>query len=260
MKKILPLLLIVFLLSCNNQEPADKKGDTENAVTEMPPSGHDQPEPLSKVESPDADTAKELPPPKKEGAEEASLDQDCSYLFKMGTTAYSNDDYRQGVQYFEQITARYPKDRRAYYNLGLGYFKLDRFKDALNAFNKAIAIFPDDSLSLQYRGRVYYMLGDFKNCLEDYEKVVTLKPNDPIAYYNRGTARGRTKDYTGAIADFDRAVELNPEYAEAFFNRGLANFHLGRLHDACFDWRKAHGLGHFEAEKALRAYCEGDPE
>lgn len=258
MKNILPLLLIAFLVSCQNQGSSGNADEKESDVTEIPPTGITEVEPLSKdsLMHPDPDTQNAASAPGEEGAP----DNDGSTLFKMGTTAYANDDYKKGVGYFEEITSRYPNDRRAYYNLGLGYFKLDRFKDALGAFNKAIEIYQHDSLSLQYRGRVYYMLGDFKNCLKDYEKVVELKPNDPIAYYNRGTARGRTKDYTGAIADFDRAVELNPEYAEAFYNRGLANFHLGRMHDACFDWRKAHGLGHFEAEKALRAYCEGNPE
>ena len=126
------------------------------------------------------------------------------------------------------------------------------------AFDKAIEILPNDALSIQYRGRVYYMLANFPKCLEDYNKVVELKPEDPIAYYNRGTAKGRVKDYLGAISDFDRALELDPEYAEVYYNRGLANYFQGRLHEACYDWRKAHALGHYESEKAIRTYCEGD--
>jgi lipoprotein NlpI len=85
-----------------------------------------------------------------------------------------------------------------------------------------------------------------------------MKPDDPVAYYNRGLARGRLNDYSGAIKDFDRVIELNPEYKEAYYNRGIANFFIGRQHDACYDWRKAHSMGHYEADKAIKAYCEGE--
>ena len=111
---------------------------------------------------------------------------------------------------------------------------------------------------MQYRGKVYYILKDFRNCLRDYEQVVEMKPNDPVSYFNRGAVRGRINDYGGAIEDFTRAIELNPDYDEAYYNRGLANYHTGRLHDACYDWRKAHSLGHYEADKAIKAYCEGE--
>jgi tetratricopeptide (TPR) repeat protein len=258
MNRILPFLLIAFLISCTNQQSEDKITEPvqeETGVLSIEP--NDPVSPATEetlAANPDANT---VTPADKSSDLKGERDTEATYLFNKGTTAYSNDDFESGIAYFEQIVEIRPDDRKAYYNLGLGYFKLNIFSKALLAFNKAIEIFPNDDLSIQYRGRVYYMLGDFHKCLEDYNRVVELKPDDQVAYYNRGTAKGRVKDYLGAISDFDRAIELNPEYAEAYYNRGLANYFQGRLHEACYDWRKAHGLGHYESEKALRSYCEG---
>ena len=258
MNRILPFLLIAFLISCTNQQSEDnvtEPGQEETGVLSIEPNEPANPaSEESLTANPDANT---IEPGDKGSDLKGERDKEAAYLFNKGTTAYNNDDFESGIGYFEQIVEAHPDDHRAYYNLGLGYFKLNKFHNALVAFNKAIEILPNFSLSIEYRGKVYYMLGNFPKCLEDYNKVVELKPEDPIAYYNRGIAKGQLKGYLEAILDFDRAIELDPEYAEAYYNRGLANYFQGRRHEACYDWRKAHGLGHYEAEKALRSYCEG---
>ena len=256
MRRILPFLLIPFLISCSNQqtESSATTEQDENQVLSIKEVETDN-EVKANIdeENPDAVTI-QIP------SEDAKNNggSEISFMFQKGTTAYSNDDFEAGVVLFKQIVEKDPENRKAYYNLGVGYFELDKFSNALQAFNKAIELSPNDSLSIQHRGRVYYMLGDFQKCLKDYERVIEMKPEDPVAWYNRGTAKGQLKDYLGALQDFDRAIELDPEYAEAYFNRGLANFFQQRRHEACYDWRKAHSLGHYEADKALRSYCEGD--
>ena len=247
------------MISCSNQpenqsatKPIENETEASN-ITDIPP----EPEvaPGTQVLEP---TVTELQLGETEGG--GYTNQAIAQLFRDGTTAYDNKDFTSGIKFFQEIIEKQPKDTRAYYNLGIGYFNLDMFPQAIKAFSDGININPRDSLSIQFRGRVYYMMGDYKNCLTDYSRVVELMPKDPVSYYNRGTAKGRTNDFLGAIKDFDKAIELNPDYAEAFYNRGLANFYQGRLHDACFDWRKAHGLGHYEAEKAIRTYCESKEE
>ncbi|NQT76534.1 MAG: tetratricopeptide repeat protein [Bacteroidetes bacterium] len=259
MNRILPFLLIAFLISCTNQQSEDKTTEPvqeETGVLSIEPNEPANPvDEETQTANPDVNTIK---PAEKSSDLKGERDTEAAYLFNKGTTAYNNEDFESGVGIFEQIVEMHPDDRKAYYNLGLGYFKLNKFSNALLAFNKAIEILPEDVLSIQYRGRVYYMLENFPKCLDDYTKVVELKPEDPLAYYNRGTAKGRVNDYLGAIRDFDKAIELKPEYAEAYYNRGLANYFQGRRHEACYDWRKAHGLGHYESEKAIRSYCEGD--
>lgn len=256
------MLMIAFLFACGNireKESSEEKVDTQDSAL------HQQAGPEIEVEVDSSDQAAiTLSSDEPEATEPASIqseseqaDNEIAHLFRQGTKAYENDDFTGGIEYFEKVIARGPRNAGAYYNLGVGYFNLERYQKALDAFSNAISIYPNDSLSYQFRGRVHYLTGNFESCLKDYEKVVELRPDDPVAYYNRGTAKGRLRDYLGAIKDFDRALELRPDYAEVYYNRGLANFYQGRLHDACFDWRKAHSLGHYEAEIAIRSYCEG---
>ena len=252
MNKIIALIIISLLISCGNQQGGEtEQGGVEKQADE-------------KFSDTGAETKTQGPILLSKEQDETqsgeAMKNEIAHLFNQGTRAYDNDDFEGGISYFEQIVEKDPTERRAWYNLGLGYFRVNRFDKSLQAFTRAIEIAPDDSLSIQYRGRVYYMMNDFQNCLKDYERVIELKPNDPVAYYNRGTARGQIRDYLGAIMDFDKAISLNPDYAEAFFNRGLANYLLDRVHEACYDWRKAHLLGHYEADKAIRSYCGGDDD
>lgn len=255
MKRILLLLSIAFLISCNNQPESVTKADQENPESEPTSDQNLIPEPdatpgtiVLESEQVDLDA--------KDTIFTETRDPEIAQLFRQATGAYDQGDYQSGIAYFNQIITKEPDNGRAYYNLGVGYFKLEKFADAIQAFSQSIVINPMEPLAIQYRGRVYYLMGDYKNCLYDYARVAVLKPDDPVAYYNLGTAKGRTHDYVGAIEDFDKAISYDPEYAEAYFNRGIASFHRGMLHDACYDWNKAHGLGHFEAEKAIKAYCE----
>ena len=257
-KRLLPILLLALLISCNNQNNVNSDQEVQK---EEPASSMKEIEPEEGM-SIETDQKKPGSVSINLADENAKIDggqdREISFMFNKGTTAYENDDFEAGVEVFKQIIVKDPDNRKAYFNLGLGYFELTQYYDALKSFNNAIALSPRDSMSIQYRGRVYYMLGDFQNCFIDYNKVVEMKPNDPIAWYNRGTAKGQLKDYLGALQDFDKSIELDPDYAEAWFNRGLANYFQGRLHEACYDWRKAHSLGHYESEKALRKYCESE--
>ena len=259
MKRILFLLFITSMISCTNQQndqaqTEPNETETDNALT-------------NEVESTIQDTNKVILIKPKDDAEKNlgvhipdSAKNDLAILFRQGTTAYENGDFEGGVEIFKQFIVKDPNIAKAHYNLGVGLFHLDRFYDALQEFNKAIEINPEDPLAIQYRGRSYYMLENFSSCLEDYETVVKLTPDDPVAYYNRGTALGNIKNYLGAIKDFEKAIELKPDYAEAYFNCGLVNLFQGRRHEACISWQKAHELGHYEAEKAIRQYCEEDQE
>jgi tetratricopeptide (TPR) repeat protein len=257
MNRILLLIAVVFLISCGNQKKeAQTAEESENKVAEeiLPDSVPEADEDITVLHP----GGKELELGVSEGG--GYMDEEIGKLFRRATSAYDQGDYQTGIHLFEQIIEREPDDTRAYYNLGIGYFKLNNFAASIKAFTDAININPRDSLSIQYRGKVYYIMEDFQSCLRDYERVVVLKPADPIAYYNRGLVKGRLNDYSGAIEDFDKVIELDPDNKEGYYNRGLANFFSGRMHDACYDWRKAHSLGHYEADKAIKAYCEGKKE
>jgi len=249
-------LLIALLVSCNNHktESSDQEGQKDEPVLSIKEVEPD--EELSVQADQENPGSVTINLPDERSQMESGQDREVSFMFNKGTTAYENDDFVNGVEIFENIIEKDPDNRKAYYNLGVGYNELGRYHDAIKAYSNAIAISPRDSMSIQSRGRVYYLLGDFKNCMMDYEKVLQMKPDDAIAWYNRGTVKGQLKDYLGALQDFNKSIELDPNYAEAYFNRGLANHLQGRTHDACYDWRKAHSLGHYESEKALRQYCE----
>lgn len=73
----------------------------------------------------------------------------------------------------------------------------------------------------------------------------------------RGHAKQRLKDYEGAILDYDRAIAINSNNFILYFNRGLSNKSLGRLQNACSDFRSSANLGETRySEMLLSKYCQ----
>jgi len=53
------------------------------------------------------------------------------------------------------------------------------------------------------------------------------------------------------LEDFDKALEIDPRYADAFYERGMLKIKAGQKEDGFQDLKKASGLGHEKAKRAL---------
>ena len=129
MKRIIPLILIAFLFSCNNQQSENTSTEVqEEKKPELNFSNKEVEERVTIQAEPDNSGAVTIKVGENEEdpANATPKDRETSFLFNKGTTAYSNGDFEQGVEYFEQIVLKQYNNKKAYYNLGLGYFELEK--------------------------------------------------------------------------------------------------------------------------------------
>ena len=74
-------------------------------------------------------------------------------------------------------------------------------------------------------------------------------------YFYKGLSKHKLGDDRGAILDYTKAIAINPNNDLAYLNRGLARLNLDQKESGCLDLSKAGELGHEEAYKFIKEYC-----
>jgi len=103
-------------------------------------------------------------------------------LFYLGLYYQEQRDLDKAIEIYSKIAAKYPDNKRAYYNMG--YLYLVEFEDLENAklmFESAISISPGYVEAVYNLGRTYEALGDYTSAREQYWRSLELLPNYPLA-------------------------------------------------------------------------------
>jgi tetratricopeptide (TPR) repeat protein len=83
-------------------------------------------------------------------------------------------------------------------------------------------------------------LGQIDDAMADYDSGLSLDPELGDGYVDRGAALITLKRYEEAIADIDKGIGLGQTYEHVgYYNRGVAEFFLGRIAPAYYDFKKA---------------------
>jgi tetratricopeptide (TPR) repeat protein len=224
MKKHLPLLAILFLLSTpafaddatsifNSGVAKFNKGDMDGAIA-------------------DFTTYIGLQP-----------DDESSYLYR-GEAKMANLDSDGAITDFTKAIELKPDDAVAYCDRGSakkeGVVDLD---GAIADLNKAIQLKPDYADAYYLRGLTESMKRAFSGgshdaAIADFSKTIELKPDDVDAYKNRADEKRDAGDYTGAIADYSKVLELKPGEMTACYERANAERLKGDLDGAIADFTK----------------------
>jgi tetratricopeptide (TPR) repeat protein len=137
---------------------------------------------------------------------------------------------------WNDVLAKYPRDARAYNNLGDVYEEAGDPASALEAFDEAVRLSPNYQKAYLNRGLLYAERGESLRAIEDFTRAIAIAPQDVRwwadygeAYQNRGalyTAIGR---FDLAVEDLTRAIELGEENSLNYSHRSVAYAGIGRF-------------------------------
>lgn len=156
--------------------------------------------------------------------------------------------WKSGREYFKVIgNESLPLNNRGksfkLVNQGLKKRNKGDYKGAIIDFTKSIEINPFYSAPYDWRAGIKEDLKDYDGAILDYKKALELKPStfgyDDLAWLQR-----KNKDYEGAINSYTKAIELDDgkypiPLSKAYVGRGFSKKELGRLYEACQDFKKA---------------------
>ncbi len=171
-------------------------------------------------------------------------------LINEGIAGYSEGNYSEAFQLFNEALSRDTEQGIAYFYRGLIFAIINNYQEAIKDFNRAIEIQPKEiSLDRIYdlRGNCYEDLGDREKAIKDYEKAIEINPSLVSAHHRRGsilsiwgmmsndTKVDTTERLTLAVEEFDFVIQCQPENIHVYEQRGrtraLLDDEVGAIED-----------------------------
>lgn len=143
-------------------------------------------------------------------------ERDRLYIEMMYALRIEKDPEKR-FRILEQLTEKYPREKRAYYALGGYYIGIDRAK-SIEFYNKALDLDPNYGIVWNQLGYLYSDLGDFEKAIDCLQKYASLSPwianpVDSIAelHYIMGRLELAIAKYKEALAikaDFGSEIKI----------------------------------------------------
>jgi tetratricopeptide (TPR) repeat protein len=145
--------------------------------------------------------------------------------------ANGNAKPKQGLEYTEELVAKFPGDERAHFLLGTAYFARQEYDRAIAEYQRSIAINPTFSGAYNLMGYAYRSVEKYDDAEQAFKKYIDLIPNDPNPYDSYAELLMKTGRFDESIAQYRKALSLDPHFGNSHI--GIAtNLMLQGKHDA----------------------------
>jgi tetratricopeptide (TPR) repeat protein len=191
----------------------------------------------------------------------------CHCYFKKASYHHSNNlnemqvtkDYNEGITYCDTAIDNNSSYYEAYVTKYMALHNLEKPKEAISTINTALQLFKDSISLITYKGIEKISLGDLQGATEDLNKVINnsdAKSNNLVKAYRFKALILRSQNKLhDAIDLLTKALELDSENSMLLSNRGDCYRLLGKMEEACMDYRQAADLGFIRIYDRIEEYC-----
>ncbi len=168
----------------------------------------------------------------------------------------------EAIKHYEKALRIDPKYALAQYNLGWIYIKQNQIKNALLCFNEITKINPKDAKAWLALGVIYQECGKIEESNKCFKEALKINSEDVEALSYLGRNYGFYEQFEKAIKCLNKTIQINPEYAEAWCNLGWSYERHGYPEKAIECYNKSIelnsklGMAHFNYAKLL--YWKGN--
>ncbi|RPJ71219.1 MAG: hypothetical protein EHM20_14800, partial [Alphaproteobacteria bacterium] len=188
-------------------------------------------------------------------------------------------EYHKAIVDFNTYLTLDTNDYNIFYDRGICYQELDSFQLAITDFDKVLIHSPYDSYTMYHmaqcklemgdtvaslsfliriinnrqtdfgtraykmRADIYYSLNKFSRCLPDYTAVLNLEPTNMEVRIKRSRANYQLANYQQAFDDINQVINFGQPTAENYISRAMCLSQLGKIDEACNDYRIALYMG-----------------
>jgi tetratricopeptide (TPR) repeat protein len=135
------------------------------------------------------------------------------------------------------------------------YRKTGELGKAIKDVDTYIELYPESQKALSMAGKLEAANGDNLKAMEYFSTNLKLHPSDPQCYIDRANSYFISRSWDWAIKDYSMSLDLKPENSEVWLNKGIALLNSGKVSDACYDFRRAFGLGNKKSTDYISRYC-----
>ena len=138
----------------------------------------------------------------------------------LGVIQQNLGNYKNALNYFNQVIFLYDKHAKAYYNLGYCYEKLGNTELAKTNFAKAIELDPKLTDAYLNLGRLLISKEKFSEAEKLYEAAIGVNPNNADLFNNLAGLYFKLNKWESAKVNYKNAVKFDPANCDYYFNLG----------------------------------------
>ncbi|MBN1384864.1 MAG: tetratricopeptide repeat protein [Elusimicrobia bacterium] len=146
-------------------------------------------------------------------------------------TIKQNTIWKNNTSLWKYVTEKFPKNWRAYWELGKCYRAEENYAETTRLFEKSLAIRETDLVLFDY-GNILRRQNNTVEALKVFDKYIVINRNNPKVYLERAKCFNDIRNYEKAKDNFETAMLLSPEDDNVIYETG--RFYLLRS-----NWRVA---------------------
>jgi serine/threonine protein kinase/Tfp pilus assembly protein PilF len=112
----------------------------------------------------------------------------------------------------EELAEKYPKWKRAHFELALSLLRDGKEDEGIEALNKALELDPNYGYALNQLAYVYSDRNEFDKALEYFRRYASISPGDANPFDSMGETYFRMGRLDEAIQKFKEALEVKPDF------------------------------------------------
>jgi len=121
-------------------------------------------------------------------------------------------DSEKKFRIIKELAKKFPKEKRAHYDLGLEYKGRGLFNEAVGEFNQALELDPGYGYAINELAYTYSHMGNFEKAIEYFEKYSSVSPGDANPLDSMAEMYLRMGKLDEAIAKYDEALEVKHDF------------------------------------------------
>ena len=148
-------------------------------------------------------------------------------LLIIASKAGTSGDIKTQEASLKKLVSLYPKDARAYNQLGLFYFGLQKFQACIDNLKKATQLEPGFSLPYNMLGYSYRSIGNYNKAEEAFKTYIKVLPDDPNPYDSYAELLLKEGKYKESISQYEKALSHDPHFVASYFGMATDYNFLG---------------------------------
>ena len=133
---------------------------------------------------------------------------------------YIERDVGKAGNIIRQITEKYPREKLAYFSLGVFFKNAGNYKGAIEKHQKVLELDPGFGLSHNDLGYIYIQLEDYQKAIEHFKVYLALNPGDANPYDSLAEAYFLMGRLDEAISHYKEAVNIKPDFFSSYIRLG----------------------------------------
>ncbi len=140
-------------------------------------------------------------------------EEELSFLKWSQNGQYSLDkgDYNSVIQECNNTLKIYPKNKSAWFNLGIAYKEVGEYSKAEKALKKFLEIDPLGSVVWSNLSDLYHQMGDYNDAIVAIRQALKIEPNIAFLWSNLGFNYKKLGKYDKAIDAYLYSIDINPK-------------------------------------------------